>query len=447
MNEIISSNKVLFIALLNVTLLSFAQAYGNGILIALSIALFCSLVILSTKELFLALMLFYLPWGPIIKMQPDGFTFFTLIIPIVFLILIFKHKKIDLQISIITFFFLTLTILAKMIYSYGFSLEYGFILMMFLFIPTYYKSYNTKIEFKKCVYYLFFGIIAACISSQVLMKIPHMLAYIYIDSAEHVGLLRFNGFYGDANFYSAQILAAISGLLVLIGENTEHSILNYLLIVILLFFGLQSVSKMFLLITAALLFVWFIFFIIDRRAISKKIGITLLIAITVVSVVTLNIFQQQINYYFIRFGMITDVNSLTTGRSSILMSYLNYFNTNILSTFFGVGLSFVLVNNRASHNTIIEVIYQLGLVGGVGLLLWVKLAFRDANASIVSNKFNRHIILLFIGCFASWLALDMLTFDEFFYFILFFFMGKKYLNCNKAIFTEGHNNEDKKIHL
>lgn len=447
MNKIISSNKALFIALLNVTLLSFAQALDNGILIALSIALFCSLVILSTKELFLPLMLFYLPWGPIIKIQPDGFTFFTLVIPIVFLILIFKHKKIDLKISIITFFFITLTILTKMIYSYSFSLEYGFILVMFLFIPTYYKSYNTKIDFKKCVYFLSIGIIAACISSQVLMKFPHMLAYIYIDSAEHIDLLRLNGFYGDANFYSAQILTAISGLLVLLGENTKDSILDYLLIVILLFFGLQSVSKMFLLITAALLFIWFLFFIADRRAISKKVGITLLIAITVVSVITLNVFQKQINYYFIRFGMITDVNSLTTGRSSILMSYLNYFNTNILSTFFGVGLSFVLVNNRASHNTIVEVIYQLGLVGGVGLLFWIKLAFKDTGASIISNKFDRYIILLFIGCFASWLSLDMLTFDEFFYFILFFFVGKKYLSSNKAIFTVRHNNEDKKIHL
>lgn len=447
MNEVITNNKVLYLALLNVILLSFAQAFDYKIMIFLSIALFCSLVILSAKELFLPLMLFYLPWGPIIKIWPDGFTFFTLVIPIVFLILIFKHKKIDLEISIITFFFLTLTILAKMIYSYSFSLEYGFILMMFLFIPTYYKSYNTKIEFKKCVYYLSLGIIAACISSQVLMKIPHMLAYISIDSAEHVGLLRFNGFYGDANFYSAQILTAISGLLILIGENTKESIINFLLIVILLFFGLQSVSKMFLLITAALLFIWFLFFIIDRRGVLKKVGIILLIAITIISVITLNIFQQEINYYLIRLGMITDVNSLTTGRSIILMSYLNYFNTNILSTLFGVGLSFILVNNRASHNTIVEVIYQLGLVGGVGLLFWIKLAFKDANDSIALSKFNRYILLLFIGCFASWLALDMLTFDEFFYYILFFFIGKKYLSSNKAMLTERDNNEDKKIHL
>ncbi|MGU8573763.1 O-antigen ligase family protein [Clostridium perfringens] len=296
---------------------------------------------------------------------------------------------------------------------------------MFVFIPYYYKNYN-NIDFKKCTYYLSIGIITACISSQILINIPHMLNYISVDSIKQINLTRLNGFYGDANFYSAQILVAISGILLLISKDNNNNIQNFIILILLLFFGLQSVSKMFLITTLIMFIIWVILFLLDNKSINNKITIIFIIIICSIIILFTGIFNKQIDYYMIRFNMVTDSNSLTTGRTEIFKYYFEYFNNNILSFITGVGLSNVYVNNRASHNTLIQIIFQLGILGSLFLVLWIKLSFY--NIKYNENQFNKYVIVLFIGCFISWMSLDMLMFDEFFYFILFFYTGKDYLN-------------------
>lgn len=419
----------LYLAIINVLILSIAHMVNNTYMLYISIMFFCGLIILPPKEHILPLLLFYIPWNPIIKIQPDGFTFFSIIIPVLFLVLLFKHKKINLVILLITLVLILLTISAKIINSYDFNLTYIRILIMFAFIPYYFEIYSDIIDFKKCIYYLTIGIITACISSQVLLSKPGMEAYIIVDRIEQTGLTRFNGFYGDANFFAAHILLAISGLLILIEEETERKIEHLLLFFLLSFFGLQSVSKMFLIIYLLLLVIWFLILLAGKKQILNKIMTIISIVIIANILVVLNVFDEQINYYILRFSTVTDVSSLTTNRSDLLEDYLEYFNKDILSAIIGVGLSSsALVNNRASHNTFIQMLFQLGLLG-IGIVsLWLRMSFCGKYKPSKASLFNKNIILLFIGCFASWLSLDMLMFEEFFYFIILFFIGRKHLN-------------------
>lgn len=421
--NIIKKNPI-FIAIINIILLSYAHISGNSMILFLCNILFCAIILLSKKKFFIPLMLFYLPWNPVLKVQPNGYTFYTLIVPLLFIYLILYKKKINLQVVLLTLALVILTIVGKMLNQYNFNFSYIYIMMMFLFIPYYYYHYNDELSFQECIYYLTFGIITACISSQILMKYPHMLNYIVIDRVIQTGLTRLNGFYGDANFYSAQILVAITGILILILKNKENMIINFILMLTLIFFGLQSVSKMFLLCCSITITIWIMILIAQRTSIIKKFKIIAILFVIIILGITLNIFEEQISYYVIRFTYISDINSLTTGRSSIIENYISYFKTNIETFLFGIGISHGYVEGRASHNTIIQIIYQVGIIGSVIIILWIKKVFG-------SFKINQYTILMFIGFFTSWLSLDMLMFDEFFYFITLFFIGLKYIVTNK----------------
>ena len=99
---------------------------------------------------------------------------------------------------------------------------------------------------------------------------------------------------------------------------------------------------------------------------------------------------------------------------------------------FGQGYTDILyeaVNNRASHNTIIQFIYQLGIIGTITLIEWI-INLSKCFKEKIRNKTIIYIGLLvtaFVGFFTSWLALDMLFFDDFFYFIIVFFVLRTYI--------------------
>ena len=76
------------------------------------------------------------------------------------------------------------------------------------------------------------------------------------------------------------------------------------------------------------------------------------------------------------------------------------------------------VNNRASHNTIIQMLYQFGIIGTIILITWIVSLSRYFKNKMQKNSLVYIGLLLtaFVGFYSSWVALDMLYFDDFFYF-------------------------------
>ena len=149
-------------------------------------------------------------------------------------------------------------------------------------------------------------------------------------------------------------------------------------------------------------------------------------------IVCFGLFSEEIDMYMVRFGMISNVSSLTTGRSDIFENYLCFFYNNPLMLLFGQGYTDILynaVNYRASHNTIIQFIYQFGIIGTYVLILWIINLSKNFKEKIKNRTFIYVGLLVtaFVGFFTSWLALDMLYFDDFFYFIILFFLLKAYI--------------------
>ncbi|WP_454861526.1 hypothetical protein [Peribacillus frigoritolerans] len=425
--------KLLILALVSVLTLSIGHAYNNQILILGSLLLFMGVTLISHKKYFLPIMLFYLPWSPVLKTNPDTFTFFTLVVPCVFLLIIlsgFKKRMYKKEYIFLPFFFIAYTLIFKMLNGLSIDMSYLFFIMMLFFIPIYISRYSKEIDFETCVLYLTAGVLSACIAAKILMKFPHMLEYIDVYEWEKIGLTRLSGFYGDSNFYSATILVAIGSLLIVMYKTRYKSLIAIQIISImaLLYYGMLSVSKMFILCIAGIFIIWVISFVLEKRNFSYKIGMALTILFVLVITGASNLFSEQLDDYLLRFGMVKDTQSLTTGRSELFDMYINYLFSSVDNLLFGIGLSMEFVNSKSSHNTLIQIIYQVGVFGSIFLIVWWGMVYSTFSNKVKLGTVGKYyILIIIIAFFLPWLSLDVLFFDEFFYVTLLAILARNYL--------------------
>ena len=126
-------------------------------------------------------------------------------------------------------------------------------------------------------------------------------------------------------------------------------------------------------------------------------------------------FKELFRIVDTRFAYASNVSELTTGRTELWANYLHEFTHNPLLTVFGEGYTSVNLNGKASHNSIIQAIYQFGIVGLPLIALWaasvLRKIFSKQKAGLISR---RHVLLMGIGIVLPWMGLDILFFDEFF---------------------------------
>ncbi len=424
------------IALLNVLLLSVGHAYNIKPLIIVSCIFFSVLVIISSKRLFLPLMLFYLPWSPIMKIAPNSYTFYTIILPFYFILFLLglindKSIRISYKTVFITVTIAIWTLCSKLIQSHSVQPNYFTFIGLIAYIPIYIDNYKREISFETCIIFLTAGIITACIASEKLMTIPHMSEYIVSLYLNYGKVTRASSFYKDPNYYATQILVGIGGQLILTLYNRlKKQKWSLLAGLILIYFGMLSISKMFIITLVLCLLVWFISLLSIRGKIRKKVSIIFSLIILATVILSSSIFLEQLYSYLYRFGIGDDISTLTTGRSDIIKSYLKYFSENQAEFIFGQGYTDILPNfGKATHNTILEIIYQFGLLGTPLLFVW----FFHLNRALDNEKGNLNITyilvvtVLVIVCFLPWLSLHMLFYDGFFYFTALYYIGKDYV--------------------
>lgn len=434
-----TNRKILVLSLIDTLILSFGHVYNNSGIILLGLAGFAALVLFSPKPTFLPIILFYLPWSPIMKFSPESFTFYTIIVPAFFVELLLSRSNSggrgisSLKNIIITCMLIILTLVVKLLLEYSISMSYLMFMMMLVFMPKYLNRCKDKLSFEWCIIFFSAGIIIAGIASKILMNYSHMLQYIDIYEWETVGLTRLSGFYGDANFYSAHILIAVCGLLLIaINKQGTKAVLSLAAVVVLIYFGMLSVSKMFLLVLLTILGIWIIAVLSMKGKIRTKIGTIFSVLICVLFILSSNIFADEINMYLIRFGMVDSINSLTTGRSDILPIYISFLIENMTALLFGQGYTSVFAGSiaKGSHNSILQAVYQFGCAGTILITVWISQLSKTIG-KVKRTYFNASKILLIIAfavaCFVPWLSLDILFFDEFFYITTLFLISKNYI--------------------
>jgi O-antigen ligase len=290
------------------------------------------------------------------------------------------------------------------------------------------RDFEGKYDFYWLTLFFALGIIVAAITSRYLAIFPTIARFIRKLSIS--GITRHSGYFNDPNFYAAHITAAMSGILILFLSQQKkiRMAVSVVGLMLLAFCGFLSVSKSFLLIVACVVIMWFLTFLFQRGKLSVKITWIMTMLVGVAFLLSATVFTDLIDMMLVRFGGIESLSDLTTHRSELWMNYLREFDANPIVLFFGKGCSTDLLNGRGTHNTLLQIIYQLGIVGGVVLAAW-GLTFIKTILEETKIRWDvlPQIIILLIGCVGPWMGLDYFFQDEFFLMPMFVCAGIRYM--------------------
>lgn len=406
-------------------LICFGQIFGNSVLVAAFFAGAVGICIWAcTKDIVFPILLYFLPWSPLMKFYKDGISFFTVMLLVTCSVALMKNKmSLDIYQIVLAALIAILTAIAKMMQGNGIEKSYLFFIMMLLLFPCMTKRISCD-SFGEITIFFALGIITAAISAQRLVVFHNIARYITVDS--YLTITRLSGYYGDPNFYSAHITACLAGVLLLLSRKKDRGGQTVLIIaaVLLLYCGMLSASKMFAVVLACLFLFWIP--VLMEKSGRGNSRIRMLIGLLCAGGIFLSssVFKELFKIFDDRFAYAANVSQLTTGRTDIWKNYLKEFVEKIDITLLGQGYSTVVLNGRASHNTIIQGVFQFGLVGLPFLAAWMSFFIKDIFGSAEGTKTDwKYAALMCVGAILPWMSLDILFFDEFFLVSLYAAVG------------------------
>lgn len=414
--QLFTDGRALFGCALVAALLCGAQILGNQrLLLAVLFAFLLLAAWMCDLEKTLEFFLFFLPWSPLLKLYLGGFSCFTIALFLLGLLCFLKNDFLFSRDELVLAILIAAeTLTAKATGGGGFSGSYLAFLFMLLFFPCIVRRSEEGADFFSLTVFFSCGIIAAALSAQQVAGFHNISQYINVNS--YLTITRLSGYYGDANFYAAQIAAALAGALVLLSRERGRirQIFLAILCMLLVYCGLLSASKSFIITGAALFFFWVIV-LLERRNRSRRAQLFFGALGVGALLLSMTAFQNLLEIVNERFAYSANLNEITTGRTRLWSNYIHEFLQNPRLTFLGMGYTDFNLDGWGSHNTLLQAIYQFGIVGAPLVGLWLYVLLQKIVAHAAAAKIDwRCAALLVTGIALPWMGLDILFFDEFF---------------------------------
>ena len=396
-------------------LLCLAQISGSRILIAVCLLLFLVFHFRACrkKDAFCVL-LFFLPWSPLLRLNLSSISFFTLALLVTCLFYLQKNAfRIGISQILLTAFLAVTTLIAKGIQSNPIANDYLFFFGMILLFPCAAKGVCNMVSFARITLFFACGIILAALSARQAAAYPNISQYIRVDS--YLTITRLSGYYRDPNFYSAHITACLAGIQMLMSwERQRGRLFGWtVLFIVLIYCGMLSASKSFVVVLACQCLVW-IPILLERENISRKLALIAGILGAGAVFLSSSAVQELLRIMEVRFSYAANISELTTGRTDLWLKYLREFVHNGWLTLLGEGYTSITLENASSHNTIIQGIFQFGLFGFPALCAWIVFTLKKAGSGQFRHCRAKYVLLMGVGVVLPWMGLDILFFDEFF---------------------------------
>lgn len=363
---------------------------------------------------------FLLPFATIFKYSSNSTSFVTLLfIYCVLLIFVRQKQKIKVNKFILigfSFVYYIFIVDALHLSINPTELIKHVIGVLFLY---YVLRITDKELLKKIIISFGIGLYISSIIAQFAKYIPKF--YIFVRQVGYDTLItnRFTGLNGDPNYYTICLIIALMGSLALYKEKKGYFILSLIFTSI---FGFQTYSKSFLLVFVLCIVV----IIANLLKVKKNRVLTISLIVIIVGVICLACtgYFTPVNLIFNRFMSTTNINELTTGRSYLWISYLNFIFDNISVLLFGTGLSAPLLNGMGPHNFYIELLYYFGVIGSMIWIIFVYFGYKacvmKSNHTLTIGKIS--VLLLVLLYF----ALQMLFSNELYFHIAYVYIICKY---------------------
>lgn len=207
-------------------------------------------------------------------------------------------------------------------------------------------------------------------------------------------ITRFAGLYGDPNYYVVNIIISMVLLVILFGKKQIRFLYAAVLMIPLVVFTAMTGSKSGLLMLAPVA-AFFIYQCFARRHYFFGVLSTILAGVAAVMIFSgeIELFSKVLDRLFNGSG------GLTSGRADTTWyRYLIYFSEAPLRMVFGRSIAFYDLDGIIAHNTYIDLLYELGIVGTVWLLAIIWKSYR-CTVKIRRNLLNYSVLLVILAMY------------------------------------------------
>ena len=392
----------------------------NPIFALLALIYIGYLLLSSDFEYGLIILIYIMPTAGIFKWTSSATSFFTFI-ELFYLLLFFMRFKSSINRGIILLVIFGAYILISQIIICS-SIDYTTTIKMlshFILIFCAAEQYNRENN-KIIILSYIYGLIASTLISFCDSDVFRISSFISVKSSQIDDMVvnRFAGLYTDPNYYSVNLIIALCALVILY-YGREISLLHFSILstALVVFDGLTASKSAIIMLIIPLILL--LLTIIQYR----DSGVTLFFLVVAFLLVMLFGFIKipLFSNVIIRFHHDSnDIDSLFSMRVSIWKDYIDYYINNPLSLFFGHSIQNIVLNKRAPHNTYLDMIYQLGLIGSIYLVGVVSNVFSKAKGYMSRNIYN-YSILVVIAIMYFFLS-ELQYFDLAYHFIMAFYV-------------------------
>lgn len=382
----------------------YIKAASLAAFLLVALAFFC-----VPLENILCQMLYLMPFAMIFKMSPGSTSFLTYLELYTAVLLLMRHPVLRIR-EIICMLLLLASMLGGSMYA-GY-LE-PLLLVKFFAAILLLMSFELTDHRRQLPNYLVMmavGLIVSSVIAYFWQNTALLQQYITMDRViEYTGYafktsdtIRFSGLNSDPNYYSINLCVVISGLLILTNyKRIQNRAMAYGLAAILVCFGLMTVSKSFLLMLAVLL-AWMV--VLGLRQRRYGLAILVLLAGGVLVMLAVSGKVHSLNLVLDRLFQSDGTTDWSTGRLSIWERYFTYFREHLPGLFFGYGIGCGYIG-FAAHNTYIELLGSLGVVGSVIFLVLLVCLFKgDRSFRHCAGNYLILGVLLIMYTFLSMLT-------------------------------------------
>ena len=410
-------------------LICIGHIIGSRLVLLVGLLLFLGHVLYtSDRNVAIEVFLFFLPWSPLLKLRKGEFSFFSIALLLSCLYCFVKNRfSLKLQLTLLTMSLFVITLTGKMIHGNSPDYAYIFFFCMLALFPCVIRDVLNNTSFDELTLFFMAGIITAALSAQHFAGYPNIRSFIRVDS--YLTITRLSGYYADPNFYSAHINACLAGLQVMLMKKKDRvsQALIIMSMILLLYCGMLSASKSFIVVTVVLFLFWFPMLLKNEHRNSVRIRLLAGLLGAGLVIVSSTFFKELFQVLDARFAQASNISDLTTGRTDVWIKYLTEFSRNPLLTIFGEGYSNVVYGGKASHNTLLQLIYQFGVTGTSVFIIWFYGFLKEGVSQNRNTEYlNGAGILLLTGVVLPWMALDILFFDEVFLLPVYAVLGILY---------------------
>ena len=394
------------------------------------IAFVVSLYFLVTEDRFeqILFLFFIMPTASIFKLSPSTTSFFTLLEIMFCIMYVIKNKFCIKEKQLIILLFGGFLAIIQLLNG-DINIVSTIKLVTGIFILSIVTHYDIEKEHCRLFLVYIYGILISSILSFLNYTYNFLpLSNYVVFKDQKLGedfITRFSGLAPDPNYYTVNIIISLCLICILFYKKEISIKCCTFLSVQLILFAAITLSKSALLMLVFPVFL-FIKLCLDNKSWKSLSAIIIAILFFLYLVLSnhLNIFDNTLA----RLNNGLDFNVLTTGRGAIWCNYIEHMQEDFFHLIIGKGIFNVMLDGKVAHNTYIDILYQLGVIGTI-FYSWIMYKIFTTNVKIKRNLLNYSIIITII---IMYMFLSELHFyDSIFHIILAYYaLHLNFINNN-----------------